>query len=205
VFAKPIAAGEVLLASTRSRTAEIITENYGDAVAVDMEGYGFLRALHAHPERQGIVIRGISDLIDKKQETEAAGWQPLAAAHAAAFAFAVLSKFEAIDPPTAVGAVANFGDNWPKLESDFWNNLVKLLAGLYPLGPQDRRVWGRAGGDPSRLILSEDGLTMWYDAIQLIRNGGGVDPNELMRTVRSDFPTSDAAMSAAETIAAAAS
>lgn len=87
----PIAAGEKVQASTRSTTYKLIKETYGDAVAVEMEGYGFLRALHAHPRVGGLVIRGISDLIDGKSEADAAHFQERAACHASAFAFEVIA------------------------------------------------------------------------------------------------------------------
>jgi len=58
-----------------------------------MEGRGFLEATHAN-DVSSMVIRGISDLIRGKSHADAAGWQEVAAAHASAFAFQVLSRLE---------------------------------------------------------------------------------------------------------------
>jgi nucleoside phosphorylase len=90
----PIAAGAKLLASTRSKLYEFLRANYNDAVAVEMEGYGFLRAVYINQPVQGIIIRGISDRIGDKNAAADGFWQPIAARHAAAFAFQVLAKLD---------------------------------------------------------------------------------------------------------------
>lgn len=96
-FVGPIAAGEVVIASTESATAKLIERNYGDALAVEKEGYGFLESARRSRDISAIVIRGISDLIDGKKEADAKGSQPLAAKNASAFAFELLAQLNAPD------------------------------------------------------------------------------------------------------------
>jgi tetratricopeptide (TPR) repeat protein/nucleoside phosphorylase len=92
-----LAAGEKVLASTQSTVFTHIKATYGDALAIEMEGHGFLQAVHVNHDMHGLVIRGISDLIDGKAAADAGGSQIRAAQHAAAFAFQVLATF-AIPP-----------------------------------------------------------------------------------------------------------
>ena len=92
VFVAPIAAGEKVVANKKSDLFEFLQQNYGDALAVEMEGRGILEAVHANQQVSGLIIRGISDLIDGKSRADKEGFQELAASHASAFAFQVLAK-----------------------------------------------------------------------------------------------------------------
>jgi nucleoside phosphorylase len=86
----PIISVEAVSADPNSELEKQITFHNGDAVAVEMEGYG---AAHAAYQEQTpfIIVRGISDNRgDKNPETDAIN-QPVAAAHAAAFAFELLT------------------------------------------------------------------------------------------------------------------
>ena len=94
VHIKPIASGAQVVASSDAEMISRIKEHYNDAIAVEMEGYGFLQSCHQHPEMNNLVIRGISDLLDSKDETDKKGSQEIAAASAAAFTFQVLSNLD---------------------------------------------------------------------------------------------------------------
>ena len=104
-FVGPIAAGEKVVRSTRSAVYDFIRNHYNDALAVEMEGIGFLVAVHLNENVKALVVRGISDLLDDKDEADEAGYQDMAARHASAFAFQVLARLDLAkeDQPTLSG------------------------------------------------------------------------------------------------------
>ena len=76
-------------------------------------------------------------------------------------------------------------------ESDSWNQLNDIMPDLYPAGPTDQEIWARSGGDPSRLHLRETGRVSWFQALRLLRRGGGgpnVRQETLIRTALEDYP-----------------
>lgn len=102
-FVSPIAAGESVVGSAQSGTAQLLKRNYGDALAVEMEGFGFLEAARTSQGLPAIVIRGVSDLLDGKAEVDALGSQKLAARHASQFAFELLAKLDALRTSSQLG------------------------------------------------------------------------------------------------------
>ena len=79
----------------------------------------------------------------------------------------------------------------PKFSSQFdWKRLEVALAELYPLGPVDRELWLRSGGDLSRLKLNLTGRTAWFSSLMYLRQGGGDSAflKTLLSEALSDFP-----------------
>ncbi|MGW5698208.1 5'-methylthioadenosine/S-adenosylhomocysteine nucleosidase family protein, partial [Streptomyces asiaticus] len=105
---KPLAAGARVVAHHRSDVGLRLAASAGDALAVDMEGFGFLAGAYANQQLDALVIRGISDLLGDKGEAHDERWQPVASRHAAAFAFDLIGRIPTADPavprPLATGA-----------------------------------------------------------------------------------------------------
>lgn len=96
---KPLAAGGRVVAHERSDAGRRLAAAAGDAVAVDMEGFGFLAGAYVNQQLDALVIRGISDLLGDKGAAHDEHWQPVASRHAAAFAFELIDRL-----PGAEGA-----------------------------------------------------------------------------------------------------
>jgi nucleoside phosphorylase len=90
VFVGPIVSGLQVVTDPHLETFRSLREHYGDALAVDMEGIGGLKAIQADPIVSVLVVRGISDLMGDNKE---AGAPEEAAQNAAAFAFEFLAKY----------------------------------------------------------------------------------------------------------------
>lgn len=176
-FVAPIAAGEKVISSTRTEIYNNIKSFLSDALAVEMEGAGFLQAVRVFAA-PGIVIRGISDLLEKKEEADNSGSQPIAANNAIAFAFQMLIEL-------LRSTELNI-----KLETNEDKNiLVEKLASLYEKGPEDNNIWKRAGGNVSLLTNDVNRKSQWYNAIDLLSKGGGgkITLKSLIDEVRKDF------------------
>ncbi|WP_293127020.1 tetratricopeptide repeat protein [Microcoleus sp. bin38.metabat.b11b12b14.051] len=95
VFVAPIVAGgEKLITSRKSDVFKFIQLNYGDAVALEIEGGDLLQAAYANHQVSVLVVRGIFDWIDGKSKADARGSQEMAARNASAFAFEILAKLQ---------------------------------------------------------------------------------------------------------------
>ena len=119
-----LAAGDKVVSSQRSPTYNLLQTTCKDALAVEMEGHGFLQAVHVNHTVHALVVRGISDLIQGKEQADQAGWQEKAAHHAAAFAFQALFTFdisarqlELACLPTSSVQEPSFPPTWPM----YWN------------------------------------------------------------------------------------
>ncbi|WP_273209125.1 5'-methylthioadenosine/S-adenosylhomocysteine nucleosidase [Runella zeae] len=178
-YVEPIAAGDKVVASERAVAFQYLRKFCSDALAVAMEGNGFMVAAHAH-NTEAMEIRGISDMISDKAEADASGSQPRAADNAAAFAFAIIRQ-----KLTDTKKKNNIKD------SVFRGKLLNTLLEMYPQGPEQDDIWKRAGGDVSILSNSMSRRSQWYNALERLALGGGgakMTLQTLIEQVRIDYP-----------------
>jgi nucleoside phosphorylase len=116
VYVDPIAAGEAVVAANAGRIATLLRKHYSDALAVEMEGRGFLEAAHIDSRCRAVVVRGISDLLKGKAKTDKLGWQQRAADAAAAFFFEMLALENEFPPECAGQMFSRPRDNPTKVQ-----------------------------------------------------------------------------------------
>ncbi len=170
-----IASGEKVDASYKSDLHKHIKTHASHALAIEMEGLGFLTVCRTRPSVKSLLLRGISDLINNKGEMDRRGSQPYASQNVAAFLFGLI---------TVLGLIG------VKKETSKTKQLFEIVCKLYPRGVEDRKIWVRAGGDLSLLTLNTQGKGQWFEAINLIEQGGGgaeITINSLVEKMLEDF------------------
>jgi len=75
-------------------------------------------------------------------------------------------------------------------KEDWWSELIKQSYSKYPNGPMQLGLWERAGGQNYDLQAKGTGREIWLDAINMIRRGGNVDVQSMLKEMRQDFPAS---------------
>ncbi len=174
---QPICSTEAVLDFTKSELEALIAEFYGDTYAVEMEGYGAIFAASAE-QTPSIVVRGVSDMTHGKTAEADAERQPIAAAHAAAFGFEVLS-------------------HWGQIYSKPQSKLPPMSAPVAPAGESSAtRVPSPSatavGGEPSDLPIAnvvlnlsgaiEDVTPEWQDRMtSLLQELGGTGGITIVR------------------------
>jgi nucleoside phosphorylase len=105
----PAVSTEAVLATTEGDLADLLANDYGDACIVEMEGYGAIYAA-SQELKPAIVIRGVSDMTEKKEPGTDKVRQPIAACHAAAFAFELLVQWGHFYPQVSAPVAASHPD-----------------------------------------------------------------------------------------------
>jgi 8-oxo-dGTP diphosphatase len=159
-----IAAGERVLDSEISLDARWIDEHYNDAFAIEMEAAGVAQASHLNDSLPMAVVRGISDRADgTKSASDGAGWQPRAAARAAAFALALAAELGT--RPTQRSHAAGNSSQRPTNPMTVTNR----ASGHSRVGVQAGQIFGDVSIGPEK-VPSSDVLTLLADLrIQLER------------------------------------
>lgn len=98
----PIASIEAVLDDPDSDLEALLAQGFSDTCVVEMEGYGAVYAAAAE-RTPSIVVRGVSDMTQDKSPEDDAKLQPIAACHAAAFGFEMLSHWGQLNGPLGGG------------------------------------------------------------------------------------------------------
>jgi len=175
VLSGTIASGEKVDASYKSDLHKHIKENASHALAIEMEGLGFLTVCRTRPSVKSLLLRGVSDLVNDKGDMDGKGSQLYASKNVAAFLFGLIEKLDLFDVEKAIS----------KSEQ-----LFEIACKLYPRGVEDRKIWERAGGDLSLVTLNVQGKGQWFEAVKLIEQGGGgakITLSSLIQVMQEDY------------------
>jgi nucleoside phosphorylase len=177
-FSGTIASGEKVVGSTKSIIHGYLKQNCSHALAVEMEGLGFLEACRPYPLIKTLLLRGISDLVDGKEDADSEGSQPYAVNNAVEFLFGLIDFLDV---------------NQKAPISSKRNKLFEITTKLYPEGIKDKGIWSRSGGDLSLIQLYTTGKAQWIDALKMIENGGGgdIDFDSLIAEMKKDYPKNE--------------
>lgn len=169
-----IASGEKIDASIDSDLHKFLKQKASHALAIEMEGLGFLEVCRMRPMVKTLLLRGISDLVDDKSQMDGKGSQPYASATVAAFLFGLLEQLD-------------FSDTTTKRTRE--QKLVEIMCKLYPGGLRDNQIWIAAGGNLSLVNLGQSGKGQWVEAIRTLKLGGGgnITIDSLIRAVAEEY------------------
>ncbi len=169
-----IASGEKVDASIDSDLHHFLKQNASHALAIEMEGLGFLEVCRMRPMVKTLLLRGISDLVDDKGHMDGKGSQPYASANVSAFLFGLL---EQLDFPEATTELTRE------------QKLIEIMCTLYPGGLRDNQIWIAAGGNLSLVNLGQSGKGQWVEAIRTLKLGGGgsITIESLIKTVAEEY------------------
>ncbi len=175
IFSGTIASGEKVIGSQSSEIYSFLKLHAGHALAVEMEGLGFLEACRPYPLIKSLLVRGISDLVENKNLADKEGSQPYASMNATEFIF---------------GLIDYLGIESKIEKFTLREQLAEITPKVYPMGIRENLIWERSGGDLSLINLYVNGKTQWIDALFQIEKGGGGDItfDKLIREMKKDYP-----------------
>jgi hypothetical protein len=76
---------------------------------------------------------------------------------------------------------------------EWWSAFTEQCYTIYPNGPTQMGLWGRAGGESYDLLTIGSGREIWLDAISKIRNGiTNIDALQLLQEMLKDFHSNTA-------------
>lgn len=151
---KGIVSGEEVVAGDKSSRFALFRSHFNDCGAVEMEGWGVMNAAH-HENASAIIVRGISDMCAGKDQAKDKLHQPIAAAHAAAFAFSILSFRSKVPAPE--GSVL---DGETKKPAD--------PQAVEPLPPEESRVEFLFNFEGSKDEWSEEKIESVIDRLRQV-------------------------------------
>lgn len=94
VFCAPIASSPIIIAADELvEIKKLIRESFSDAIAVELEGYGFYNATYENAKNNAILVRGVTDDSTKKDDLTDSKIQPKVMERVSIFIFEFIQVF----------------------------------------------------------------------------------------------------------------
>jgi len=170
----PIASGDKVIISKKSKTATDIDSHYNDTVAVDMESYSTLETINRSSELSKVkclVIRAISDQIDNKYAQDELGMQEHAIHVAASYFFAVLEKIMDDSGDSPHKGKFGYVITGPKSLIDTvktFSEGIGLRGHEFPVNKKRRIIWYKNKVDNSESLSREYNISSTDKLIDIL-------------------------------------
>lgn len=88
-----IGSGSAIVASSSSQIKSMIKKHYGNIIAIEMEGYGFYKALKQNGEAIGVLVRAVTDDSSNKDDETDEVIQPLVMEKTCFLVYELIQKY----------------------------------------------------------------------------------------------------------------
>ena len=147
-------------------------------LGLDMEGSGLAASADSY-DMPFIFAKGVSDFADPYKDDR---YRTFAARASAELLILLLRNSESL--------FTRKEDKLPEIESDNMDSddIVRLLAELYPDFDETQVLWERAGGKLSDLENKSRPYTRWHTIWKKVNQGSEVTPKALLQIIQKDNP-----------------
>jgi nucleoside phosphorylase len=151
----PVVTVQQVVRDAESEYYQRLRTTYPDALAIDMEGSGFLSAVQTRRSVEALIVRGIVEIVG---EDKTASGREIALRNASAFAMAVLSQFtppRMLPAPTGSSAASAVRDRF-FLRRAAVQRVRSLRSIVWEVGPEQATGWhvliGNNGAGKSSML-----------------------------------------------------
>jgi nucleoside phosphorylase len=162
---EPIASGEQIVLSQKTDVIQRIKKQYNDAIAIDREGFGFLNIAYDN-NVPAIVILGVSGLLKSRANTtKQKETRIIAARHASAFAFEILSKIHGEDTK-----IAQLDESLTLPNHNIIESIVNLSIHKYDADAYYLRAYHKSSGSIDCNVLTGEIDSLTSESLILLNN-----------------------------------
>jgi tetratricopeptide (TPR) repeat protein len=167
ILLAPIASGEKEVADEQAELLDFLRALYGDAVALENSGFGFLKAAMASEKVFALAIHGITHLINTDTENIQTDSRAIALQNASAFTFEVLAKLKIDDAGNTerIRGIVSYGIPPDELYAEIGQRIGKSISNK-PSGLNDER---HKRIDHARTLINQGKFSQTVQYLEALR------------------------------------